>query len=98
MEPAAIPPAAVKDQRSMASIGPVSAMATPSDVEMMGTPGRAADEGSDVEEDDGLFAGGEDDDEEEEESGAEDDAMEEVQTANVNGGVKRKLVEEEDYD
>lgn len=102
MEPAAIPgpPSSSKqtDARATgAAVGPVSTMQTPSDIDMLGTPaGRVADEGSDAaEEEDGLFAGGDDDDDD-----AEDiDAMEEVQTAiNTNGGVKRKLVEEDDYD
>ena len=69
------------------------------------TPGRPSrDEwrtrllrGSEAEEDDGLFAGG---DEEEEESG--DEAMEDVTASGAGdaatNGVKRKLVEEEDYD
>jgi len=36
-------------------------MQTPSDIDMLGTAGRAADEGSDAaEEEDGLFAGGDD--------------------------------------
>jgi len=102
MEPAAIPgpgPATKPQDARTGAAGPVSAMPTPSDIDMLGTPGgRAADEGSDAaEEDDGLFAGGDDEDEDDEGSGA-DDAMEEVQTTNPNGGVKRKLVEEEDYD
>lgn len=80
---------------------PISAIQTPSDIDMLGTPAVAAgvgvgivmEEGSDAaEEEEGLFAGG--DDEEEEGS----DAMEEVQTATSVNGVKRKLVEEDDYD
>ncbi|KAF5363579.1 hypothetical protein D9756_000540 [Leucocoprinus leucothites] len=76
---------------------PISAIATPSDIEMFGTPAAGAgtqgmDEGSDAgEEEDGLFAGGDDDEE-------ESDGMEEVQTAPNSGEVKRKLVEEDDYD
>ncbi|KAF5388091.1 hypothetical protein D9615_000242 [Tricholomella constricta] len=76
---------------------PISAIATPSDIDMLGTPGgvgsgQAVDEGSDAaEEEDGLFAGGDDEEE-------ESDGMEEVQTTDVNNGVKRKLVEEDDYD
>ena len=69
---------------------------TPSDVDMLTPGGMPAEEGSEVEEDDGLFAGG---DEEEEESG--DDAMEDVTASGPGGdanGMKRKLVEEEDYD
>ncbi|KAG6837951.1 hypothetical protein H0H93_008345 [Arthromyces matolae] len=73
---------------------PISAIATPSDMEMLGTPGGPAgqntDEGSDAgEEDDGLFAGGDDE---------ESDAMEEVQTTETANGLKRKLIEEDDYD
>lgn len=110
MEPAAIPgpgPTASSGMRQQVAsigagpaVGPVSAMQTPSDIDMLGTPGgRAADEGSDAaEEEDGLFAGGDDEDEDEEGSGGDDDAMEEVQTTNTNSGIKRKLVEEEDYD
>ena len=78
---------------------PVPAVAhTPagSDVDML-TPGAGAGDldGSDGEEDDGLFAGG---DEEEEESG--DEAMEDVTASGAGdaNGMKRKLVEEEDYD
>lgn len=75
---------------------PISAIATPSDIDMIGTPlgadpGQGADETSDAgEEEDGLFAGGD----EEEES----DGMEEVQTAGPTEVIKRKLVEEDDYD
>ena len=99
MEPATIPPQA-PPQTSHAPSAPIRAAQTPSeDVDMM-TPGPGAgEEASDAEEDDGLFVGGD----EEEESG--DEPMEEVSTsgnaaaggATVNG-VKRKLVEEEDYD
>jgi transcription initiation factor TFIID subunit 9B len=100
MEPAAIPgPAPAREQVVTAGVGPVSAMQTPSDIDMLGTPARAADEGSDAaEEEDGLFAGG-DEEEEEEESGAEDHALDDSRiTTNGTAGVKRKLVEEEDYD
>ena len=73
----------------------VAAAHTPgSDVDMLTPGGMGADaEGSEAEEDDGLFAGG---DEEEEESG--DDAMEDVTAGGATNGMKRKLVEEEDYD
>lgn len=104
MEPTAIPgPAKAKEkEREQSTAGPVNTMQTNSDIDMLGTPARQGDEGSDAaeEEEDGLFAGGDDEDEEEEDSGPEDDAMEEVQTStNESGsGVKRKLVEEEDYD
>ena len=80
-------------------VAPIAALHTPSDVDVL-TPGAVhAEEGSEGEEDDGLFAGG---DEEEEESG--DDAMEDVTASGpatdgaATNGVKRKLVEEEDYD
>ncbi|KAF8076222.1 transcription initiation factor IID, 31kD subunit-domain-containing protein [Lyophyllum atratum] len=73
---------------------PISAIATPSDIDMLGTPGGNAgqgiDEGSDAAEEEDLFGGGDDDEE-------ESDGMEEVQTEATNG-VKRKLVEEDDYD
>ncbi|KDQ64693.1 hypothetical protein JAAARDRAFT_28333 [Jaapia argillacea MUCL 33604] len=83
---------------------PISALQTPSDVDMINTPilphvpvaSGLGDEGEGTdEEEDGLFAGGDED----EESGG-DDAMEDVTgngVAEVNG-LKRKLVEEEDYD
>ncbi|KAG6833733.1 hypothetical protein H0H87_001165 [Tephrocybe sp. NHM501043] len=76
---------------------PISAIATPSDIEMLGTPGAAAgghntDEGSEAgEEEEGLFAGGDDEEE-------ESDGMEEIQPTEATNGVKRKLVEEDDYD
>ena len=50
-----------------------------------------AGDGSDIEDEDGLFAGGDEDEE-------SDAAMEEVQTGLATNGVKRKLVEEDDYD
>ncbi|KAF8558820.1 TFIID-31kDa-domain-containing protein [Imleria badia] len=74
---------------------------TPTDVEMGGTPapiiaGEAPEDGSENGEEADLFGGGGDD--EDEESNA-DEAMEEVQTTSTpSSGVKRKLVEEEDYD
>jgi hypothetical protein len=63
---------------------------TPSDADMLGTP-VPGPEGSEAEEDedDGLFAGGDE--------GSGDEAMEEVHTQEPSP-VKRKLVEEEDYD
>lgn len=76
---------------------PISAIVTP--IDMLETPvgpgvRMETEEGSDpAEEEDGLFAGGDDEEE-------ESDGMEEVSTAGgetVNG-VKRKLVEVEDYD
>lgn len=77
---------------------PISAIATP-DIDMIGTPAGPGvrletEEGSDAaEEEDGLFAGGDDEEE-------ESDAMEEVSTTlgETANGVKRKLVEVEDYD
>lgn len=94
MEPPPVPaPLPVREEAPF----PISAIATPSDVDMFGTPAavpatQAADEGSDAgEEEDGLFAGGDDEEE-------ESDGMEEVQTAPLSGEVKRKLVEEDDYD
>lgn len=105
MEPAAIPPTShpshlqnpdqVMHDASAQPVAPIGALQTPSDVDMM-TPGVAVpEEGSEAEEEDGLFAGGD----EEEESG--DEHMEEVAPASpgaATNGVKRKLVEEEDYD
>lgn len=99
MEPAPLPSATQSQAtQQQAQIPPVSAgpTHTPSDVDML-TPGAGRpEEGSEAEEDDGLFAGGD----EEEESG--DEAMEDV-TASGPGtadaaanSVKRKL--EEDYD
>ena len=73
---------------------PISAIATPADVDMLGPSAGSrqdADEGSEVDEE-GLFGGGDDDEE-------ESDGMEEVQTGSAPAnGVKRKLVEEDDYD
>ena len=106
MEPAPLPhvpqqhpqPQPHQNQHQQAHIPPIAPMTahTPSDVDML-TPGALpAEEGSEAEEDDPLFAGG---DEEEEESG--DDAMEDVTTSGAGdaaNGMKRKLVEEEDYD
>jgi len=86
MEPAAIPP--------------TTAPITPTDIEMGGTPTPiiAAEEGSENGEEADLFGGG-GEDEDEDDSNA-DETMEEVQTAadTPSGGIKRKLVEEEDYD
>ncbi|KAH6915235.1 transcription initiation factor TFIID subunit 9 [Coprinopsis sp. MPI-PUGE-AT-0042] len=68
---------------------PISAIPNQADVEMLTPAKLEAEEGSDADED-GLFAGGDDEEE-------ESDGMEEVQTSSANG-VKRKLVEEDDYD
>lgn len=73
---------------------PISAMQSPFDADMASpSDGVAADEGSDAggAEEEGLFAGGDD------ESDA-DDAMENVDVPSAVNGVKRKLVEEDDYD
>jgi transcription initiation factor TFIID subunit 9B len=102
MEPATIPPAATASHlpqiaaavtAAAAVANAVNAAQSPSDVEMADTSAAVpneVEEGSD--EDDGLFAGGE-------ESGA-DEPMEEVTAANEEqaDGLKRKLVEEDDYD
>ncbi|GLB33643.1 putative transcription initiation factor IID, 31kD subunit [Lyophyllum shimeji] len=94
--PAATPMPADQVMREEAPF-PISAIATPSDIDMLGTPGGAGagqglDEGSEAgEEEDGLFGGGDDEEE-------ESDGMEEVQTTEATNGMKRKLVEEEDYD
>lgn len=94
MEPAPVPtPQPVREEAPF----PISAIATPSDIDMFGTPAAGAssqkmDEGSDMgEEEDGLFAGGDDEEE-------ESDGMEEVQTAPDSSEAKRTLVEEDDYD
>ncbi|KAG8218804.1 transcription initiation factor IID, 31kD subunit-domain-containing protein [Butyriboletus roseoflavus] len=100
-------PAAQEDEEDDADMEPAAipvtnAPITPTDVEMGGTPapiiaGEAPEEGSENGEEADLFGGG-GDDEDEEESNA-DEAMEEVQTTSTpSSGVKRKLVEEEDYD
>jgi transcription initiation factor TFIID subunit 9B len=90
---------------------PISAIANPSDIHMIGTPmgggasaGQLPSEGSDVaEEEEGLFAGGDDEEE-------ESDGMEEVQTTSdgtgrklveegkASNGAERMLVEEDNYD
>jgi transcription initiation factor TFIID subunit 9B len=98
MEPAPIPPSLSRGGRDIEMrdasfhqppVGPVSAI---QDVSGVG-----GDEGS--EEEDGLFAGGEEDDEDEDDESGADENMEEVQVgAPSTNGVKRKLVEEEDYD
>ena len=101
MEPAPLPAHSQHQQaaRIPTQLHAPAAPHTPSDVDMLTPGGIPAEEGSEAEEDDGLFAGG---DEEEEESG--DDAMEDVTASASAGdaaapnGVKRKLVEEEDYD
>ena len=105
MEPATIPPATAASHPPAPAVtaasaahptvaNPVNAARTPSeDVEMADASAAVpneVEEGSD--EDDGLFAGGE-------ESGA-DEPMDEVTAATEDhaDGVKRKLVEEDDYD
>lgn len=109
MEPASIPKPLVTTTASFTPVPmavdqvireeapfPISAIQTPSDLDMIGTPMGGtvdADNGSDAaEEEEGLFAGGDDEEE-------ESDAMEEVQAEpGATNGVKRKLVEEDDYD
>ncbi len=96
MEPAPIPESMASGPSATSSVAPepvqeapfpISALPSVADARM------ASDNGSDVgDEDDGLFAGGDDDD---------SDAMEEVQTTLNEGavnGMKRKLVETDDYD
>lgn len=75
---------------------PISAFAAPSDIDMIGPVSGTrmeTEEGSEAaeEEEDGLFAGGDDEEE-------ESDGMEEVSTTEPVTSVKRKLVEEDDYD
>ena len=91
--PVATQPAGFSQDQIMAdtSLPPTAAVHTPQDVEMMPPVTGAGEEGSEEEAGD-LFSGGE----EEEESG--DEAMEAVPTTEATNGVKRKLVEEEDYD
>ncbi|KAI0952550.1 hypothetical protein AcV7_008312 [Taiwanofungus camphoratus] len=105
MEPAAIPDTSQAVQMESQDLvmqdapppasAPMGALQTPSDIDMTTPAVVAGEEGSEAEEEDGLFAGGD----EEEESG--DEPMEEASApgaaAGANG-VKRKLVEEEDYD
>ncbi|TCD66823.1 Transcription initiation factor TFIID subunit 9 [Steccherinum ochraceum] len=107
MEPAPIPssssqqlpPSAAQSQSQLSSQSQSQSFAATQDVEMTGPPpeaGGAGDEPSEAEDEDGLFAGG---DEEEEES--VDEAMDVSTTApdaSAANGVKRKLVEEDDYD
>lgn len=104
MEPAAIPTSsAVQEQQAKqeqsnpeAVPAPVGALQSPSDVDMTTPTVAAQEEVSEGEEAGGLFSGGE---EEEEESG--DEAMDTSAPAGedvASAGVKRKLVEEEDYD
>jgi transcription initiation factor TFIID subunit 9B len=97
MEPATIPAVIPPLQAQVitahtAVVNPVNAVQSPEDVEMADTSvavPNELEEGSD--EDDGLFAGGE-------ESGV-DEPMEEVTAAEDQAdGLKRKLVEEDDYD
>jgi transcription initiation factor TFIID subunit 9B len=72
----------------------------PSTIQMPVTAGGAEEESDAGDEDDGLFAGGDYEVEEEEESGV-DEAMEEVPVSTVPANpneLKRKLVEDEEYD
>lgn len=101
MEPAQIPAAAAAPQaqaqqeRQQPQVAPMSALHTPSDVDMM-TPGARQDEGSELDEED-LFGGPGGD---EDESGDEqmDATPAEAPMEAATNGVKRKLVEEDDYD
>lgn len=104
VEPAPLPPSKQLARETPSSISqdptlgdapfPISAIATPSDIDMLGVRAEN-EEASDLaeEEEDGLFAGGDDEDE-------ESDAMEEVSTSLVepSAAPKRKLVEDDDYD
>jgi transcription initiation factor TFIID subunit 9B len=97
-EPATVPPKVtpVALQPVREAPFPISAFAAPTDIDMIGPTAETrvdAEEGSEAveEEEEGLFAGGDDEEE-------ESDAMEEVSTTEPAGGVKRKLVEEDDYD
>ena len=92
MEPAPIP------LLNSGSAAPPPPVAGP--VQMPVTAGAPAEDGSDAGEDeDGLFAGADDEEEEEEEESAADDLVEDAQPsmAPVNG-LKRKLVEDDEYD
>lgn len=99
MEPAAIPAAQQQHQEQQdgakqeAVPAPVGAFQSPLQEDL--TPVVAAADASDGEDANGLFSGGE---EEEEESG--DEAMDVALPPpdDATAGVKRKLVEEEDYD
>lgn len=102
MEPTAIPPStqpfSAQDQTTDEAPIPsavTGAPHTPSDVDMM-TPAVVAQEDvSDAEEEDGLFAGGDEDDD------SADEAMDILAPAPADSGangLKRKLVEEDDYD
>lgn len=92
MEPATLPPALPPQTHHHQPAPPVAPMYAPSDVDMIGVEDAVApnenEEGSD--DDDALFGGGDDDDEGMEEVAPAADAQ-----AN---GVKRKLVEDDDYD
>ncbi len=104
MEPAAIPSSSTQptfpgqDQNTDDVVLPpvtVGAPHTPSDVDMM-TPAVVAQEDvSDAEDEDGLFAGGDEEDD------SADEAMDVTAPAPPDAGangLKRKLVEEDDYD
>lgn len=102
MEPTQIPAATapapqaqVQQQQHQPQVPPLGALHTPSDMDVM-TPGARQEEGSEVDEED-LFGGAGAD---EEESGDEpmDTAPAAAPAEAVTNGVKRKLVEEDDYD
>lgn len=100
MEPAAIPQSQPPHTQQAAvppPTAPVGALQTPSDVDMIGT-GAAPEEGSDGEEEDGLFGNAGDEEEESADEPMEDVAATATAGDGATNGVKRKLVEEEDYD
>ncbi len=74
---------------------PIGAVNTPSDIDMMTPVIAAPEEVSEGEEGQGLFSGGE---EEEEESADEAMDISIPSAVSPSNGIKRKLVEEEDYD
>lgn len=99
MEPATFTPSKAQERDTSEDVTmdapfPISAVPTQQDLAMMNAQRMEAEEGSDGGDDeDGLFAGGDDEEE-------ESDAMEEVSTSlpEASNGIKRKLVEEDDYD
>jgi len=92
MEPAIDHPADGEDSgEPVVDETPFPISAVPTDMELLNAR-METEEGSGADDDeDGLFAGGDEEDE-------ESDGMEEVATADATNGVKRKLVEEDDYD
>jgi transcription initiation factor TFIID subunit 9B len=95
MEPAPIPGPthSTTQPRADVDMGPVSA------IQMPVTARPAGEDGSEGGEDeDGLFAGGDDEEEEEEEESGPEESMEEPKGGDAANGVKRKWVEDDDYD